>query len=121
MSSSLLDVLHSDFIKSTKAKGLSVSIVTYRHGIRNAIIHVVSFLGLVDASILFDNLIVKKIFAILGLGNEFMDSITNRDYNVIMGTNVFYSIILLVSILIIDLIYGLIDPRIKINPDKGDR
>jgi len=121
MRSSMLDVLHSDYIKTAKAKGLSERIVTYRHGIRNAIIPVVSFLGPLVASILTGSFIVEKIFAIPGLGNEFVDSVTNRDYTVIMGTTVFYSIILLVSILIIDLIYGLIDPRIKINPDKGDR
>lgn len=120
MRSSMLDVLHADFIKTAKSKGLSERVVTYRHAIRNAILPVVSFLGPLVASILTGSFIVEKIFAIPGLGNEFVDSVSNRDYTVIMGTTVFYSILLLVSILIIDLIYGLIDPRIKINPEKGD-
>src|SRR5699024_5490888 len=110
MRSSMLDVLHADFIKTAKSKGLSERGVTYRHAIRNAILPVVSFLGPLVASILTGSFIVEKIFAIPGLGNEFVDSVSNRDYTVIMGTTVFYSILLLVSILIIDLIYGLIDP-----------
>jgi oligopeptide transport system permease protein len=115
MRSSMLDVLNSDYIKTAKAKGLSSRVTIYRHGIRNAILPVVSYLGPLVAGILTGSFIIEKIFAIPGLGNEFVESVTNRDYTVIMGTTVFFSVLLLVSILIVDIIYGFIDPRIKIT------
>src|SRR5690625_1067065 len=121
MRSSMLDVLNSDYIKTAKAKGLSNRITIYRHGIRNAILPVVSYLGPLVVAILTGSFIIEKIFAIPGLGNEFVESITNRDYTVIMGTTVFFSVLLLFSILIVDIIYGLIDPRIKITGrEEGD-
>ncbi|WP_318614791.1 ABC transporter permease [Sporosarcina sp. YIM B06819] len=115
MRSSMLEVLNADYIKTAKSKGLSQSIVIYKHALRNAILPVVSYLGPLVAGILTGSFIIEKIFAIPGLGNEFVVSITNRDYTVIMGTTVFFSALLLVSILVVDLIYGLIDPRIKIG------
>ncbi|WP_188454707.1 ABC transporter permease [Virgibacillus oceani] len=120
MRSSMLDVLNSDYIKTAKAKGLNERIVTYRHAIRNAILPVVSYLGPLVVAILTGSFVIEKIFAIPGLGNEFVVSVTNRDYTVIMGTTVFFSVLLLVSILIVDLIYGLVDPRIKVA-GKGDK
>ncbi|MHA6260489.1 ABC transporter permease [Sporosarcina sp. CAU 1771] len=115
MRSSMLDVLNADYIKTAKSKGLSEQVVIYRHAIRNAILPVVSYMGPLVAGVLTGSFIIEKIFAIPGLGNEFVVSITNRDYTVIMGTTVFYSVILLISILIVDIIYGLIDPRIKVT------
>ncbi|WP_099159291.1 ABC transporter permease [Virgibacillus ndiopensis] len=120
MRSSMLDVLHSDYIKTAKAKGLNERVVTYRHAIRNAILPVVSYLGPLVVAILTGSFVIESIFAIPGLGNEFVVSVTNRDYTVIMGTTVFFSVLLLVSILIVDLIYGLVDPRIKVA-GKGDK
>ena len=115
MRSSMLEVLNADYIKTARSKGLTARVVIYRHALRNAILPVVSYLGPLVAGILTGSFIIEKIFAIPGLGNEFVVSITNRDYTVIMGTTVFFSALLLVSILIVDLIYGLIDPRIKIT------
>jgi len=120
MRSSMLDVLNSDYIKTAKSKGLSQRVVTYKHALRNAIMPVVSYMGPLVVGVLTGSFVIEKIFAIPGLGNEFVVSVTNRDYTVIMGTTVFFSILLLVSILIVDLIYGLIDPRIKIT-GKGDQ
>lgn len=118
MRSSMLEVLNADYIKTARSKGLSSRVVTYKHGLRNAILPVVSYLGPLVVSILTGSFIIEKIFGIPGLGNEFVVSVTNRDYTVIMGTTVFFSVLLLVSILIVDLIYGLVDPRIKVT-DKG--
>jgi oligopeptide transport system permease protein len=115
MRSSMLEVLNADYIKTAKSKGLSERVVIYNHALRNAILPVVSYLGPLVAGILTGSFIIEKIFAIPGLGNEFVVSITNRDYTVIMGTTVFFSVLLLVSILLVDLIYGLIDPRIKLT------
>ncbi|HLR60387.1 MAG TPA: ABC transporter permease [Pseudogracilibacillus sp.] len=121
MRSSMLDVLNSDYIKTAKAKGLSGRVTIYRHGIRNAILPVISYIGPLVISILTGSFIIERIFAIPGLGNEFVESITNRDYTVIMGTTVFFSVLLLASILLVDIIYGLIDPRIKITGNKEDQ
>ncbi|MTW87801.1 ABC transporter permease subunit [Virgibacillus dakarensis] len=119
MRSSMLDVLNADYIKTAKSKGLGKRIVTYRHGLRNAILPVVSYMGPLVASILTGSFIIERIFGIPGLGNEFVVSVTNRDYTVIMGTTVFFSIILLITILIVDLVYGLVDPRIKVASKGG--
>lgn len=121
MRSSMLDVLNSDYIKTAKAKGLSERVTIYRHGIRNAILPVVSYLGPLVTGILTGSFIIETIFAIPGLGREFVTSVTNRDYTVIMGTTVFYGVLLLFSILIVDIIYSLIDPRIKLTGKEGDR
>lgn len=121
MRSSMLDVLNSDYIKTAKAKGLSDRVTIYRHGIRNAILPVISFLGPLVIGILTGSFIIETIFAIPGLGREFVTSVTNRDYTVIMGTTVFYGVLLLFSILIVDIIYSLVDPRIKLTGKEGDR
>lgn len=121
MRSSMLEVLNSDYIKTAKAKGLNARVTIYRHGIRNAILPVVSYLGPLVVGILTGSFIIETIFAIPGLGREFVTSVTNRDYTVIMGTTVFFSVLLLFSILIVDIIYSLIDPRIKLGQEEGDR
>ncbi|MFD1036991.1 ABC transporter permease [Virgibacillus byunsanensis] len=121
MRSSMLEVLSSDYIKTAKSKGLSDRVVTYKHGLRNAIMPVVSYLGPLVVAILTGSFVIEKIFGIPGLGKEFVESVTNRDYTIIMGTTVFFSILLLVSILIVDLIYGLIDPRIKVAGKGGKK
>ena len=116
--SSMLEVLSNDYIKTARAKGLSGGTITIRHTIRNALLPVVSYLGPLVAAILTGSFIIEKIFAVPGLGMHFVTSITNRDYTVIMGVTVFYSILLLVSILLVDIAYGLIDPRIKLAGGK---
>lgn len=121
MRSSMLEVLNSDYIKTAKSKGLSQRVVTYKHGIRNAILPVISYLGPLVVSILTGSFVIEKIFGIPGLGSEFVESVTNRDYTIIMGTTVFFSLLLLFSILIVDLIYGLVDPRIKVARSGGEK
>nr|WP_156647107.1 ABC transporter permease [Lentibacillus sp. JNUCC-1] len=118
MRSSMLEVLNADHISTAKAKGLTRRAVVYKHTVRNAVLPVVSYIGPLVASVLTGSFVIEKIFAIPGLGNEFVDSVTNRDYTVIMGTTVFFSALLLITILLVDLLYGLIDPRIKIT-EKG--
>src|SRR5699024_5064027 len=121
MRSSMLDVLYSDYIKTAKAKESRGRVILYRHVIRNAILQVVSYLGQFVVVIFTGRFIIEKIFSIPGLGNEFVESVTYRDYTVIIGTTVFFSILLLVSILIVYIIYGMIDPRIKITgKQEGD-
>lgn len=118
MRSTMLEVMNQDYMKTAKAKGLSGRVIVYKHGLRNALLPVVSFMGPLVAGILTGSFVIEKIFGIPGLGQSFVTSITNRDYTTIMGVTVFYSILLLLSILIVDLIYGMIDPRIKIADRK---
>jgi oligopeptide transport system permease protein len=111
----MLEVLGMDYIKTARSKGLSSRAVIIRHALRNSLLPVVTYLGMLTANIITGSFIIEKIFGIPGLGQWFINSITNRDYTVIMGITVFYSIILLSAIFIVDIIYGLIDPRIKLG------
>lgn len=115
---SMIEVLNQNYIKTAEAKGLSTIEIVVKHGIRNALIPVISFIGPLFAAVITGTFVIEKIFAIPGLGKYFVDSIFNRDYTVILGTTIFYSFILIVTLFIIDLSYRLIDPRIKFG--KGD-
>ncbi|RBW71071.1 ABC transporter permease [Bacillus taeanensis] len=120
MRSSMLEVLNQDYIKTAKAKGLKESVIIVKHAIRNALMPVISYMGPLTSGILTGSFIIEKIFGIPGLGMHFVTSISNRDYTTIMGVTVFYSVLLLASILIVDILYGLIDPRIKLAGGKGE-
>ncbi len=108
----MLEVLQQDYIKTAKAKGLPYRRIFFVHALKNSLLPVIAYLGQLTANILPGSFIVEKIFAIPGLGQWFVLSVANRDYTVIMGTTIFYSLLLLVIMFIIDLCYGLIDPRI---------
>lgn len=115
MRSSMLDVLNQDYIITARAKGLRTFTIIRKHALRNAILPVITYLGPLAASILSGSFVVEKIFGIPGLGQWVVNSIANRDYTVIMGTTVFYGALLLLIILLVDIAYGFIDPRIKIT------
>lgn len=116
--SSMLEQNNSDYVKMARAKGLGKWTIVFRHTLRNALLPVVTYLGPLTAGVVTGSFIVEHIFAIPGLGKHFVQSITNRDYTVIMGTTVFYSIILLFAVLIVDILYSFIDPRIKLKGAK---
>ncbi|MGN5456094.1 MAG: ABC transporter permease [Candidatus Kurthia intestinigallinarum] len=116
--SSMLEQNSSEYVKMARAKGLGKWTTVFKHTLRNALLPVVTYLGPLFAGVITGSFIVEQIFAIPGLGKYFVTSITNRDYTVIMGTTVFYSIILLFAVLIVDIIYGLIDPRINLKGGK---
>jgi dipeptide transport system permease protein len=116
---SMLEVLTQDYIKTAKAKGLSPVKIVFKHALRNALLPVVTVLGSLAASILTGTFVIEKIFAIPGMGKYFVDSINNRDYPVIMGTTVFYSAILILMLLLVDLAYGVLDPRIKLHKKEA--
>ena len=113
--SKLIDVLKSDYIRTAKAKGLSGRTIIFKHALRNSLIPVVTYLGPLVAGVLTGSFVVEKIFAIPGLGNEFTTTITNRDYTSLLGVTVFYCTLIVVSNLLVDIIYVLIDPRIKLE------
>lgn len=116
--SSMLEQNSSEYVKMARAKGLGKWTTVFKHTLRNALLPVVTYLGPLFAGVITGSFIVEQIFAIPGLGKYFVTSITNRDYTVIMGTTVFYSIILLFAVLIVDIIYGFIDPRINLKGGK---
>ncbi len=113
MRTSMLDVLRQDYIRTAKAKGLSNSKVIIKHGVRNAILPVVSYIGPMMAGFVTGSLVVEKVFGIPGIGNLFTNSVMNRDYTLIMGITVFFAIILVMFVLVVDIVYVLVDPRIK--------
>ncbi|MBU5264513.1 ABC transporter permease [Bacillus atrophaeus] len=113
--SSMVEVLTQDYIRTAKAKGLSPLKIIVKHALRNALMPVITVLGTLVASILTGSFVIEKIFAIPGMGKYFVESINQRDYPVIMGTTVFYSLILIVMLFLVDLAYGLLDPRIKLH------
>ncbi|AVX19892.1 oligopeptide transport system permease protein [Carboxydocella sporoproducens DSM 16521] len=119
MRSSMLEVLQQDYIKTAKAKGLSERVIIYRHALRNALMPIITYLGPLVAGIFTGSFVVEHIFAIPGLGRYFVTSISNRDYTVIMGLTIFYSIFLVLMNLLVDLAYAAVDPRIKLVEKKG--
>ncbi|WP_294376073.1 ABC transporter permease [uncultured Clostridium sp.] len=111
----LLDVLKSDYIRTAKAKGLSRGKIIFKHALRNSLIPIVTYVGPLIASILTGSFIVEQIFAIPGLGNEFVQSVTNRDYTMLLGVTVFYCTMLITFNFLVDILYVIIDPRIKLE------
>ncbi len=117
MRSSMLEVMNQDYILTAKAKGLKQSTIIIKHAIRNAILPVVTVLGILTTNLVTGSFIVEYIFGIPGMGEMFVTSIFNRDYSVILGSTVFYSAILIFLIFIVDVAYTWIDPRIKITEE----
>ena len=115
MRSSMLDVLGQDYMRTARAKGLSQKVSIFKHALRNAILPVVTYVGPMLAYTLTGSFVVEKIFTIPGLGGEFIGSITNRDYTVIMGTTIFLAALMVVMNVVVDIVYKIIDPRIKLK------
>ena len=113
MRSSLLEVMGQDYIRTARAKGLPESKVILKHALRNALIPVITILGPTVANLLTGSFVIEKIYAIPGLGIHFVNSVNMRDYTTIMGVTIFYATFLLAMVLIVDMFYCLIDPRIK--------
>ncbi len=117
MRSSMLEVLGQDYIKTAKSKGISKAAVVLKHAVRNAILPIVSVLGTLISNLLVGSFVIEKIFGIPGLGALFIKSISNRDYTLIMGTTIFYAIILVGMLFLVDITYMLVDPRIKLTEE----
>ena len=115
MRSSMLDVLGQDYMRTAKAKGLSQFVSLFKHALRNAILPVVTYVGPMMAYTISGSFIVEKIFTIPGLGGEFIGSITARDYTIIMGTTIFLATLMVIVNLLVDILYTIIDPRIKLK------
>nr|WP_298680979.1 oligopeptide ABC transporter permease OppB [uncultured Treponema sp.] len=110
---SVLEVLRSDYIRTAYAKGLSYPVVLFKHALKGAMLPVISYLGPAFAGIITGSVVIEKIFLVPGLGTFFVQSALNRDYTLIMGTVVMYSIILIFMNFVVDILYAVIDPRIS--------
>jgi ABC-type dipeptide/oligopeptide/nickel transport system permease component len=114
MRSSMLEVVGQDYVRTAKAKGLSPMRIFFSHQLRNAILPVITFLGPAIAYITTGGFVVETVFAIPGLGRYFVQAVAQLDYTVIMGLTVFYGAFLVFMVIAVDIIYGLIDPRISV-------
>lgn len=114
MRASMLEIVQQDYIKTAKSKGISKFRVTYKHQIRNAIMPVVTVLGPTVASVLTGTFVIESIFAIPGMGKFYVQSVQNLDYSLILGMTIFYGAFLVLANMIVDILYGVIDPRIRV-------
>ncbi len=112
---SMLDALSQDYVRTARAKGVKPVWVLFKHALRNALIPVVTYVGPMIAYILTGSMVVENIFTIGGLGSQFVTSITNRDYTLIMGTTIFLAILMVVANLLTDIVYTMVDPRIRLE------
>ncbi|WP_413302028.1 oligopeptide ABC transporter permease [Bacillus sp. 1P10SD] len=119
MRTEMIEVLGSDYITLAKAKGASYWQISVKHALRNALIPVVTVLGPLAVGLMTGSLVIERIFGIPGLGEQFVKSISVNDYPVIMGTNILFAVLFVVIILVVDILYGIIDPRIRISGGKA--
>lgn len=115
MRTEMVEVIKSDYIDFAKSKGLSPYTVIVKHTIRNSLIPIITIIGPLAAGIITGSLVIEQIFAIPGIGQQFVDSVYTNDYPVIMGTTILYTVAFVIIIFISDLMYGIVDPRIRLQ------
>lgn len=115
MRSSMLEVMRQDYIRTAKSKGVHEFFVITKHALKNAIIPVVTYLGPLVAALLTGSFVVERLFSIPGIGRDFVSSIGDRDYSVILGMTVFFGAFIIIVNILVDILYALIDPRVKID------
>lgn len=110
---SMVEVLNANFVRTARAKGLREQIVVVRHALKGALLPVVSYLGPATAAVITGSVVIETIFDIPGIGRYFVNGALNRDYTLVMGVMIFYAMIIMVLNLIVDLLYGLLDPKVR--------
>jgi len=118
MRNEMLDVLSQDYMLTAKAKGIGQGTIVIKHAIRNALIPVVTIIGPIFVNLLTGSLVIENIFSVPGIGSLFVDSIKMNDYTTIMGLTLFYSLFFILTMLVVDLLYGILDPRIRLKETK---
>lgn len=118
--SSMLEVLRQDYMRTARANGLSKFKVLYKHALKNALIPVVTYLGPMFAAIITGSFVVEQVFAIGGIGKYYVISVAARDYTMIMGITMFYAAIYIAMVLLVDITYSWIDPRIRLGKSSGE-
>jgi oligopeptide transport system permease protein len=111
----MIEVLHSDYIVTAKAKGISSTGIIIKHALRNSLIPVVTIIGPMAINLMTGTLVIERIFSVPGLGEQFVLSIMMNDYSVIMGITIFYSTLFIFIVFVVDILYGIIDPRIRLS------
>ena len=112
---SLLDVLQQDYMRTARAKGLGAGTVLFRHGMRNAAIPILTVSGPILAALVTGSFIVEQVFEVPGVGRAFVDSVSDRDYGMIMGTTLFYAFVIVLANLVVDISYAFVDPRVRLK------
>ena len=115
MRSSMLDVISQDYVKTARSKGISNTAVVWRHEVRNALMPVVTVVGRMVGTICTGSFVIESLFAVPGLGKYYVNSVTARDYTLTMGLTVFYAIFVVASTLLVDILYCVIDPRVRLS------
>jgi oligopeptide transport system permease protein len=111
--SALIEVLEEDYVRTARAKGLPERTVVWRHALRNALVPVLTLLGPIFAALVTGSIVIESIFGLPGVGSAFIDSVRQRDYGMIMGTTLLYATVIMAANLAVDLLYPLIDPRMR--------
>lgn len=114
----MIEVLGSDYIVTARAKGVTKAGILFKHGLRNALIPLVTVMGPMAVSLMTGTLVIEQIFSIPGIGEQFVRSIMTNDFSIIMGTTLFFAFFFIFIILVIDILYGIIDPRIRLAGGK---
>ncbi len=110
---SMIEVLHSNYVRTARAKGLPESVVILRHALKPAILPVISYMGPATAALITGSVVIERIYSIPGLGSYFVQGALNRDYTLVMGVVIFYGIVIVVLNFIVDLLYAWLNPRIR--------
>jgi oligopeptide transport system permease protein len=111
----MLEVLRQDYIRTARAKGLSESKVIFKHALKNSLIPVITYIGPMIAALMTGSFVVERIFVINGIGKYFTESITARDYTLVIGVTLFYAVFYIIMVLLVDIAYSFIDPRIRMT------
>jgi oligopeptide transport system permease protein len=112
---SLIELLRANFIRTARAKGLPEHVTLLRHALKGALLPVVSYLGPATAAVITGSVVIEQIFGIPGIGRYFVQGALNRDYTLVLGVVVFYGVLIILFNLIVDLAYGLLDPRVRFD------
>jgi oligopeptide transport system permease protein len=117
--SSVIEVMRQDYIRTARAKGLQERAVVYRHIVRNSMIPVVTFIGPALAGLITGSFIIEQQFSVNGIGRLFVESINRRDYTMILALTIIYAVIVAIANLVVDIVYGFLDPRIKVGGGRS--
>jgi oligopeptide transport system permease protein len=112
---SMIEAFQSDYIRTAYAKGVSDRVVVFKHALKNSLIPVLTVLGPIAASLVTGSFVVETIFEIPGIGKHFVSAVINRDYPLVMGVTLVYGILLIIANLVVDLLYGWADPRVRLT------
>ena len=113
--STVLEVLSADYIRTARAKGLSETIVLFKHTLKNSVTPIVSVMGPITAGLITGSFVIEFIFSIPGMGSFFITAVTNRDYPLIMGVTLVYAMLIVLANIFVDMIYIWLDPRVSIK------